>query len=196
MFEIPLVDPLTLTIILSLFNPYINITSQSSLQLLFCYYLFLYLYFIQLTSMWFDPALAGLFITSTLLHLGEDINSLVVSPGPAGWPGTRLTRWLDRSGFNKRPVGATTWQNLVDPAGRPMNRATRANPDETRWILYQESVIKGWCCGSQWEWRELQPLARTGKRDLVMGVVWLSSLTWSNGFYAAVLPVLVYHVVV
>jgi hypothetical protein len=28
-------DPLTLTIIVSLFNPYINITSQSSLQLLF-----------------------------------------------------------------------------------------------------------------------------------------------------------------
>ena len=31
LFEISLVDPLTLTIILSLFNPYINITSQSSL---------------------------------------------------------------------------------------------------------------------------------------------------------------------
>jgi hypothetical protein len=31
LFEIPLVDPLTLTIILSLFNPYVNITSQSSL---------------------------------------------------------------------------------------------------------------------------------------------------------------------
>jgi hypothetical protein len=29
--------------------------------------------------MWFDPDLAGLFITSTLLHLGEDINLLVVS---------------------------------------------------------------------------------------------------------------------
>jgi len=29
--------------------------------------------------MWFDPGLAGLFITSTLLHLGEDINLLVVS---------------------------------------------------------------------------------------------------------------------
>jgi hypothetical protein len=28
LFEIPLVDPLTLTIILSLFNPYINIISQ------------------------------------------------------------------------------------------------------------------------------------------------------------------------
>jgi hypothetical protein len=25
--------------------------------------------------MWFDIGLAGLFITSTLLHLGEDINS-------------------------------------------------------------------------------------------------------------------------
>jgi len=43
LFEIQLVDPLTLIIIISLFNPYINITSQSSLQLLFCYYLFLYL---------------------------------------------------------------------------------------------------------------------------------------------------------
>jgi hypothetical protein len=42
-FEIPLVDPLTLIIILSLFNLYINITSQSSLQLLLCYYLFFYL---------------------------------------------------------------------------------------------------------------------------------------------------------
>jgi len=30
--------------------------------------------------LWFDPGLAGLFITSTLLHLGEDINILVVSP--------------------------------------------------------------------------------------------------------------------
>jgi len=29
--------------------------------------------------MWFDPGLAGLFITSTLLHLGEDINLFVVS---------------------------------------------------------------------------------------------------------------------
>jgi hypothetical protein len=28
--------------------------------------------------MWFDPGLAGLFITSTLLHLGQDINLLVV----------------------------------------------------------------------------------------------------------------------
>jgi len=35
------VDPLTLKIILSLFNSYTNITSQSSLQLLFYYYLFL-----------------------------------------------------------------------------------------------------------------------------------------------------------
>jgi len=32
LFEIPLVDPLTLTIVLSLFNIFIIITSQSSLQ--------------------------------------------------------------------------------------------------------------------------------------------------------------------
>jgi hypothetical protein len=31
--------------------------------------------------MWFDPGLAGLFITSTLLHLEEDINFLVMSEG-------------------------------------------------------------------------------------------------------------------
>jgi hypothetical protein len=29
--------------------------------------------------MWFDPGLAGLFITLILLHLGEDINLLVMS---------------------------------------------------------------------------------------------------------------------
>ena len=32
--------------------------------------------------MWFNPDLARLFITSTLLHLGEDINLLVVSVVP------------------------------------------------------------------------------------------------------------------
>jgi hypothetical protein len=32
--------------------------------------------------MWFNPGLAGLFITSTLLHLGEDINLLIVSVVP------------------------------------------------------------------------------------------------------------------
>jgi hypothetical protein len=48
---------------------------------------------------------------------------------PAGRPGTGPTRWLDQSGFVKRPAGATTQQNPVDPAGQPM---TRANPDETR----------------------------------------------------------------
>jgi hypothetical protein len=37
-FKIPLVDPLTLTSVLLLFNSYINITSQNSLQLLFYYY--------------------------------------------------------------------------------------------------------------------------------------------------------------
>jgi hypothetical protein len=29
--------------------------------------------------LWFDPGLAGLFITSTLLHFGEDINFFIVS---------------------------------------------------------------------------------------------------------------------
>jgi hypothetical protein len=39
LYEIPLVDPLILTIVLSLFNFYINIISQSSFQLCFFYYL-------------------------------------------------------------------------------------------------------------------------------------------------------------
>jgi hypothetical protein len=34
--------------------------------------------------MWFDTGLAGLFITSTLLHLGEDINYLIVSTYNSG----------------------------------------------------------------------------------------------------------------
>ena len=42
------------------------------------------------------------------------------------------TRDLDRFGFVKRPAGATTRQNPIDPAGRPMTRATWANQDETR----------------------------------------------------------------
>jgi hypothetical protein len=36
-----------------------------------------------------------------------------------------LNWWLDQSGFNKKPVGATTRLNPSDPAGRPMTRATR-----------------------------------------------------------------------
>ena len=47
------------------------------------------------------------------------------------WPGGS-TRWLDRSGFNKSPVGTITWKNLIDPTGQPMNRA---NPDETHFFL-------------------------------------------------------------
>jgi hypothetical protein len=54
----------------------------------------------------------------------------VIKPriGPAGRPGTRSTSRLDRSGFVKRPAGATTQQNPVDLMGRPM---TRTNLDET-----------------------------------------------------------------
>jgi hypothetical protein len=43
LFKIPLVDPLTLTIVLSLFNPYINITSQNFSSTPF-YLLFIILY--------------------------------------------------------------------------------------------------------------------------------------------------------
>jgi len=45
------------------------------------------------------------------------------------------TRWLDRSGFNKRPAVAIAWPNPGDPAGRPRTRVTRANPDET-WFFF------------------------------------------------------------
>jgi len=67
------VNLLTLTIDLSLFNLYINITSQNSLQL----YLFYYMWF--MTFQWIDHGLAGLFVTLTLLHLGEDIKYLSMS---------------------------------------------------------------------------------------------------------------------
>jgi len=40
--------------------------------------------------MWFDPGLTGFFITSTLLHLGEDINLLVVSLDNA-----KIKSWKD-----------------------------------------------------------------------------------------------------
>jgi hypothetical protein len=41
--------------------------------------------------MWFDPGLAGLYITLTLLHLGEDINLLVVSTITHKIKATRIT---------------------------------------------------------------------------------------------------------
>jgi hypothetical protein len=43
------------------------------------------------------------------------------------------TQWLDRSGFNKKPAGATARPNPSDPAGRPM---TRANPGENRCFVF------------------------------------------------------------
>jgi hypothetical protein len=42
-----------------------------------------------------------------------------VNPGP-GQPGTRSTRWLDRSGFTKRPVGATARSNPGEPGRDPV----------------------------------------------------------------------------
>jgi len=59
----------------------------------------------------------------------------VIKPGPAGRPGTRSTRWLDRSGFNKRPAVATARPNPGDPVGRPRTRATQANPNKTRFFF-------------------------------------------------------------
>ena len=47
--------------------------------------------------MLFDPGLVGLFITSTLLHLGEDINLLVLSHTQPSW--AWLPSMLDPSQF-------------------------------------------------------------------------------------------------
>ena len=54
-------------------------------------------------------------------------------PGPADWPGTRSTQWLDRSGFSKRSAVETARSNPGDPAGR---LGTRANPVETRCFFF------------------------------------------------------------
>jgi hypothetical protein len=51
---------------------------------------------------------------------------IVIKPGQAGRSRTQSTRGLDQSGFVKRPVGATTRLNPVDPAGQPV---TRVRPD-------------------------------------------------------------------
>jgi hypothetical protein len=50
--------------------------------------------------MWFDLGLAGLFITSTLLHLEEDINLLVVSITLVG----KLRHEATSSLIKKNPV--------------------------------------------------------------------------------------------
>jgi len=65
LFLILLVDPLTLTIVLSLFN----FSSLSHLKVLFNINIILLfvIYMVHLPVV--DPGLAGLFITSTLLHL-------------------------------------------------------------------------------------------------------------------------------
>jgi hypothetical protein len=68
-------------LLLSLFNPYVNLPSQSSHQLLplllhYYYYCCIVVVVLLLSIIY---TIIGLFITSTLLHLGEDINLLVVS---------------------------------------------------------------------------------------------------------------------
>jgi hypothetical protein len=51
LFLILLVDPLTLTFVLSLFNPYINITSQSSLQLFVLFFLIYIIFVIYIVNL-------------------------------------------------------------------------------------------------------------------------------------------------
>jgi len=56
----------------------------------------------------------------TLNQLVYNEKTVVIKPGqPRTW-------WLDRSGFNKRPVVATTRPNPGNPAGQP--RWTRTRP--------------------------------------------------------------------
>jgi hypothetical protein len=65
-----------------------------------------------------------------------------------GWP---ETRWLDRFEFVKRPAGATTRQNPVDPPGRPMTRATgqiRTRPG----VLKLDPLEMIAICKSIWVW--------------------------------------------
>jgi hypothetical protein len=76
--------------------------------------------------------LVRLHITSLGSHQNLEGKTSVIKPGQTGRPGTRSTRWLNRSGFTKRPAGAIARSNPGEPAGRPM---TRANPDETRFFF-------------------------------------------------------------
>jgi len=64
-----------------------------------------------------------------VISLTLPLRALLLNPARPG----RLTRWLDRSGFNKRPAVATTLPNPGDPAGRPR---TQTNPDETRFVCF------------------------------------------------------------
>jgi len=116
------VNPLTLTSFLSLFNPYTNITSQNSLQLLFCYYsLQIFLFICNLNS-WppcgSTPVLPGYLLlwhsctwdkTSTLwscqlcLSLTKSLlnpSSLLPRKGPSG--GGMLV-WVHAS-FDPSPI--------------------------------------------------------------------------------------------
>jgi hypothetical protein len=57
--------------------------------------------------------------------------------GPAGRPGTRLTRAWDRSGSKQKPVWELARWNPVDPAGRPGQ--TRLRPDLLFYIYTKTS---------------------------------------------------------
>jgi hypothetical protein len=70
----------------------------------------------------------SLWYFSLLLNLARPCGSTRWLYRPCG-----STQWLDRSGFNKKPAGATARPNPSDPAGRPM---TRANPGENRCFVF------------------------------------------------------------
>jgi hypothetical protein len=71
-------------------------------------------------------------ITSFQTNMFVEFKALLLNPTRPGGS----TRWLDRSGFNKRPNVATARPNPGDPAGRPGTRVTRANPDKTRFFFF------------------------------------------------------------
>jgi len=65
------------------------------------------------------------------LTVMSDPRALLLNPARPGGS----NRWLDRSGFNKRPAVATARPNPSNPAGQPGTQVTRANPDET-WFFF------------------------------------------------------------
>jgi hypothetical protein len=53
----------------------------------------------------------------------------------------QITTFTQKIGETFYQCFATTWQHLGDPAGRPMTRATRENPDETRCFFFPSNVV-------------------------------------------------------
>jgi hypothetical protein len=93
--------------------------------------------------MWFDPGLAGLFITSTLLHLEKDINLLVVSvvfyclSSSNGWSNKVVNRTLSSLLRAIIKKNLKTWEDCLPHVEfaytRSIHSATKFSPFE---IIY------------------------------------------------------------